>query len=66
MNLSPQQFLIKLRMEEAKNKLKNSQNSIQEISTSVGYTDTFTFSKAFKKYSGFSPKNYRQIKSSEN
>ena len=53
-------------MEEAKNKLKNSQNSIQEISTSVGYTDTFTFSKAFKKYSGFSPKNYRQIKSSEN
>lgn len=66
MNLSPQQFSIKLRMEEAKNKLKNSQNSIQEISTSVGYTDTFTFSKAFKKYSGFSPKNYRQIKSSEN
>lgn len=50
-------------MEKAKNKLENSQNSIQEISISVGYTDTFTFSKAFKKYSGFSPKGYRQMQS---
>lgn len=60
-NTSPQQFLIKIRMEEAKNRLKNSQNSVQEISASVGYIDEFTFSKAFKKYSGFSPKVFRQM-----
>ena len=48
-------------MEKAKNRLKNTPSSIQEISVSVGYIDEFTFSKAFKKYSGFSPKAYRQM-----
>lgn len=60
-NISPQKYLIKIRMEKAKNRLKNTPSSIQEISVSVGYIDEFTFSKAFKKYSGFSPKAYRQI-----
>ena len=35
--------------------------SIQLISDQVGYSDEFTFSKAFKRYCGFSPKSYRQI-----
>ena len=48
-------------MEKAKNRPKNTPSSIQEISVSVGYIDEFTFSKAFKKYSGFSPKAYRQM-----
>ena len=48
-------------MEKAKNRLKNTPSSIQEISVSIGYIDEFTFSKAFKKYSGFSPKAYRQM-----
>lgn len=60
MNLSPQQFLIKLRMEEAKQYLINSDNTIKEISAAVGYTDEFTFSKAFKRYSGFSPKIFKK------
>ena len=60
-NISPQKYLIKIRMEKAKNRLKNTPSSIQEISVSVGYIDEFTFSKAFKKYSGFSPKAYRQM-----
>ncbi|MBP2057371.1 AraC-like DNA-binding protein [Lactobacillus colini] len=60
-NLSPQQYLTKIRMEEAKNKLNQSNLSIQQVSQSVGYTDEFTFSKAFKRYSGFSPKAYRQL-----
>ncbi|WP_307784852.1 helix-turn-helix domain-containing protein [Lactobacillus helveticus] len=40
--------------------LSNTDNTIQEISRIIGYNDEFTFSKAFKKYSGFSPKIYRQ------
>lgn len=60
LGLSPQQFLINLRMEQAKEYLANTDNTIQEISRIIGYNDEFTFSKAFKKYSGFSPKIYRQ------
>lgn len=60
-NTSPQKFLIKIRMEEAKNRLKDSPSSILQIAEAVGYIDEFTFSKAFKKYSGFSPKIFRQM-----
>lgn len=48
-------------MEEAKNRLKDSPSSIRQIAEAVGYIDEFTFSKAFKKYSGFSPKIFRQM-----
>ena len=65
-NTSPQKFLIKIRMEEAKNRLKDSPSSIRQIAEAVGYIDEFTFSKAFKKYSGFSPKIFRQMNTNVN
>lgn len=58
--LSPQQFLTKLRMEQAKEFLANSDYTIQNISKAVGYNDEFTFSKSFKRYLGVSPKIYRE------
>lgn len=58
--LSPQQLLTKIRMEHSKELLNNTDHSIQTISRMVGYTDEFTFSKAFKRYSGLSPKIYRE------
>jgi AraC-like DNA-binding protein len=60
MGLSPQQFLINLRMEQTKEYLTDTEKNIQEITRMVGYNDEFVFSKAFKRYSGFSPKLYRQ------
>ena len=60
MGLSPQQFLINLRIEQAKEYLTDTEKNIQEITRMVGYNDEFVFSKAFKRYSGFSPKLYRQ------
>ena len=60
MGLSPQQFLINLRMEQAKEYLTDTVKNIQEITRMVGYNDEFVFSKAFKRYSSFSPKLYRQ------
>ena len=60
LNTSPRDFLIKLRMEKAKEYLDTTDYSIQQISNYVGYTDEFTFSKAFKRYTDFSPLNYRK------
>ena len=47
-------------MEKAKEKLLNSNYAIQQIANITGYTDAFTFSKAFKRYTGLSPKYYRE------
>lgn len=59
LGLSPQQFLINLRMEQAKDILSTTNEAIQTVAKMSGYNDEFTFSKAFKRHSGFSPKMYR-------
>lgn len=63
---SPQQFLTQLRMDQAKELLASSDLTVQAIAHSVGYNDSFTFSKAFKRYQGLSPKSWRQIKNAGN
>jgi YesN/AraC family two-component response regulator len=35
------------------------QDPIKQISEQVGYNDPFFFSRDFKRYTGVSPKNYR-------
>lgn len=47
-------------MNKAYELLKKLELSIGDISRSVGYIDPLTFSKTFKKYSGYSPKQYRE------
>jgi two-component system, response regulator YesN len=51
-------YLIKLRMERAKQLLKEGRKSIKEISMDVGYVDQNYFSRAFKKYYNKSPKEF--------
>ncbi|MGL5378485.1 AraC family transcriptional regulator [Clostridium sp.] len=60
LDLSPQEFLLKFRMNKAFELLKHVELSIGDVSRSIGYLDPLTFSKTFKKYSGYSPKQYRE------
>jgi two-component system, response regulator YesN len=55
-------YLIGLRMEKAKELLRFSNMKIYEIATNVGYNDVYYFSYSFKKYTGQSPKEYRNDK----
>ena len=57
---SVQQYLITYRLKKATELMKETNLSLQDISLAVGYTDIFTFSKAFKKNFGTSPSNYRK------
>ena len=57
--ISPQKYLMQLRMEAAKKELQNTTSNLKEIAHKVGYGDEFTFSKAFKRYSGVSPNVFR-------
>ena len=52
-------YLIKIRMENAKRYLQNSIYKTYEISEMVGYTKSKYFSKLFKNYTGYTPTEYR-------
>jgi AraC-like DNA-binding protein len=58
--LSPQEFLIRYRVERACDIMKNQQLSIMNISASVGYEDPLLFSKIFKKIKGECPTVFRR------
>lgn len=57
---SLQEYLLTYRMKMAGKLLLETDQSIQDIATSVGYGDSFTFSKAFKRQMGKSPSEYRK------
>jgi two-component system, response regulator YesN len=54
------EYRIHLRMETAKQLLERSDLRIIDISSEIGYDDAPHFAKTFKKYTGISPKEYRQ------
>ena len=54
------QYLTEYRMERAKALLSDSRYKISDVSSKVGYSDGNYFGKSFKKYSGFSPSEYRE------
>lgn len=60
LGISPREYLIGYRMEKACELMKAPALSIGDVSRSVGYDDPLTFSKAFKKFCGKSPRDYRK------
>lgn len=56
---SPLNFLQKLRIQTAKDQLENTLDSIEEITRRVGYEDSSTFRRLFKRHTSVSPRKYR-------
>ena len=57
------QYCINKRIEAAKLLLKENRLSISEIASIVGYEDHSAFSRAFRRYSGCSPKDWPRARS---
>lgn len=53
-------YIEGIRMERAKELLKNSDWIIQEIAAETGYADANYFTKVFKRYTGMTPRQYRK------
>lgn len=56
--LPPMGYLLKIRMERAKELLQE-QLTVEQVASSVGYPDALYFSKQFKKWHGCTPTEYR-------
>ncbi len=59
MGITFKEYLTKLRMEDAKRKLKTRDANISRIAKEIGYRNPSYFSKVFKDYEGKSPSEYR-------
>lgn len=53
-------YIIELKMEEAKKQLETTEKSISSISIELGYGNFSHFSKCFRKVCGASPQEYRE------
>ncbi|WP_419175588.1 GlxA family transcriptional regulator [Desulfosediminicola sp.] len=56
---SPLNYLQKLRVQSARDRLENSLDNIEEISRCIGYEDSSAFRRLFKRHTSLSPKEYR-------
>ena len=59
--MSPQEYLITVRMRRAADLLSRSNDPIRSISAECGYDDALAFSKVFKSKFGQNPSDYRQL-----
>lgn len=58
--MTPSKYIYKLRMEKAIELITDDSHTITEIALTLGYSDLYSFSRAFKKYYGISPNQYKK------
>ena len=61
MGITPQEYIVDMRMKKAKQMLGESDLLIKEIAVECGFTNEYYFSNFFKQYSGFSPSEFRKM-----
>ena len=59
--ISPKEYILRKKIESAADLLTHTSLSVQEVSTAVGISDIYSFSKLFKARLGVSPSMYRNV-----
>ncbi len=60
LGMSPIEYLIRLRVSRAADRLRREEASVTEIAFGVGFSDSNYFARQFRKIMGVSPRAYRQ------
>lgn len=55
------EYVTKLRIERAKELLKNTGKNVKDVCTEVGYSDLKHFTAVFRKYTGLKPGEFRKL-----
>jgi len=63
--ISPKSYILKVRIEEAKELLQNTDLKISDVALSVGFSSQQRFNDIFRKYTELTPLRYRQQKKQE-
>lgn len=58
-NNTPLEYIQRVKIEAAKKSLESSTENISEVMYAVGYTDNKAFRNIFRKYTGFTPTEYK-------
>lgn len=58
--VSPQQYLIALRMQSARELIRNTDMPVKQVAAAVGYQDQLYFSRLYRRTFGLSPSQERQ------
>jgi AraC family L-rhamnose operon transcriptional activator RhaR len=61
LGVSPKQYIINLRLEEAKRLLQQTNKAIEYISSEVGFTSSSRFYDLFVKWVGMTPMEWRKL-----
>ena len=59
LGISPNQYVIKQRVEGAKSLLKNPELSVTDVALQCGFNSHSHFGQHFRRFTGFTPKQYR-------
>ena len=65
MGLSPGQYIIQRRMDEACRLLRTGRLSVKETARKLGYRSPYEFSAQFRRFTGWSPRDYRGAQPSQ-
>lgn len=63
LKLSPQEFVLKMKLEHACDLLRSTNMPIGDVARSVGYDDQLAFSRLFRRRYGVPPREYRHLQS---
>ncbi|GAA2403470.1 hypothetical protein GCM10010420_33370 [Streptomyces glaucosporus] len=61
LGLSLWEYLTRLRVQRAKERLRHSGDSVQAVARAVGFHDRAYFSRVFRKVTGIAPHAYREV-----
>ncbi len=56
---SPLGYLQRIRIEQAKQRLETTRDTMNEITWQIGYEDSSSFRRLFKRFTGLAPREYR-------
>ena len=61
-NRSPYQYLMRMKMNLAAQKLQSTNSSVKEIAFELGFNDPFHFSRVFKRIFGMPPSKFKNLR----